>query len=46
MDVVLCNLIGVKCYVFIDYIIIFSKSPEKHAEWLENVLVRFDKANL
>jgi hypothetical protein len=44
MDVVLRNLIVVQCYVFIDDII-FSKSAE-HAARLENVLERFDKANL
>ena len=38
MDVVLRNLIGVQCYVFIDDIIIFSKSAEEHAARLENVL--------
>ena len=45
-DVVLRNLIGVQCYVFIDDIIIFSKSAEEHPARLENVLKRFDKANL
>jgi hypothetical protein len=43
MDVVLRNLIGFQCYVFIDDIIIFSKSAEEHAARLENVLERFDK---
>jgi hypothetical protein len=46
MDVVLRNLIGVQFYVFIDDIIIFSKSAEEHAARLENVLEWFDKANL
>jgi len=46
MGVVLRNLIGVQCYVFIDDSIIFSKSAEEHAARLENVLKRFDKANL
>jgi len=45
MDVVLRNPIGVQCYVFIDDIIIFSKSAEEHAARLENVLERFEKAN-
>jgi len=44
MDV-LRNFIGVQCYVFIDDII-YSKSAEEHAARLENVLERFDKANL
>ena len=43
---ILRNLIGVQCYVFIDDIIIFSKSAEEHAARLENVLERFDKGNL
>jgi hypothetical protein len=46
MDIVLRNLIDVQCYVFIDDIIIFSKSAEEHAARLENVLERFEKANL
>jgi hypothetical protein len=46
MDVALRNLIGVQCCVFIDYIIIFSKSAEEHTARLENVLEKFDKANL
>jgi len=45
MFFVLRNLIGVQCYVFIDDII-FSKSAEQHAARLENVLEKFDKANL
>jgi len=45
-DVVLRNLIGVQCYVFIDDIVIFSKSAEEHAARLENVLETSDKANL
>ena len=46
MDVVLKNLVGTECWVFIDDVIIFSKSAQKHAQRLENVLQRFDKANL
>jgi hypothetical protein len=46
MDVVLKNLTGVQCWVFIDDIIIFSKSAEKHSLRLENVLHRFDNTNL
>jgi len=32
--------------VFIDDVIIFSKTAEKHAAGLENEVARFDKANL
>ena len=46
LDVVLKNLVGEKCYVFIDDVIIFSKTAEEHALRLENVLARFEKANL
>ena len=46
MDVVQNNLTGVKCWVFIDDIILFSKSAKKHAMIQEIVLQRFDKANL
>ena len=45
MDMVLKNLTGVQCWVF-DDIIIFSESAEEHALRLENVLQRFDNANL
>jgi hypothetical protein len=44
MDVVIRNRIGVQCYVLIDDNI--SKSAEEHDARLENVLKRFDKANL
>jgi hypothetical protein len=46
MDVVLKNLVGTECFVFLDDIIIFSESAEQHALRLENVLQRFDQANL
>jgi hypothetical protein len=46
MDVVLKNLVGPECWVFIDDVIISSKSAEEHAQRLKNVLQRFDKANL
>jgi hypothetical protein len=46
MDMVLKNLIGTKCGVYIDDIVIFSKSAQEHALRLENVLQRLDKANL
>jgi hypothetical protein len=46
MDVVLKNLVGNECYVFIDDLIIFSSTAEDHALRLENVLRRLDEANL
>ena len=46
MDIVLKSLVGTECWVFIDDVIIFSKSAEEHALRLENVFRRFDEANL
>jgi len=46
MAIVLKNLVGEECYVFIDDVIIFSKTAAEHASRLENVLARFEKANL
>jgi Reverse transcriptase (RNA-dependent DNA polymerase). len=46
MVVVLKNLVGTDCWVFIDDVIIFSKSAQVHAQRLENVLQMFDKTNL
>jgi hypothetical protein len=42
MDAVLKNLIGTDCWVFLDDIIVFSKTAEEHALRLESVLRRFD----
>jgi len=38
MDLVLNNLIGTDCYVYIVDVILFSKTAEEHAARLENVL--------
>jgi len=46
MDVVLKDLVGTECWGFIDDVIIFSRSVQEHAQRLENVLQRFDMANL
>jgi len=46
MDVVLKNPTGVQCWGYIDDMIIFSNSAEEQALRLENVLQRFDNANL
>jgi len=40
------DLMGTECWVFIDDIIVYSKSAEEHAARLENVLRRFEEANL
>ena len=46
MNIVLNNLVGTECWVFIDDLIVFSKSAEEPSVRLENVLRRFDEANL
>jgi hypothetical protein len=46
MDVVLRNLVCTEAWIFIDDVIVFSKSAEEHAQRLGNVLQRFDEANL
>jgi hypothetical protein len=46
MDVVLKNLVGSECFLFLDDIIVFSSTAEEHALRLENVMHRFDEANL
>ena len=46
MDIVLKSLVGTECWVYIDDVIVFSKSAEEHVLRLENVLRRFDEANL
>jgi hypothetical protein len=46
MDVVLGNLTGEFCYVFIDDILVFADTIEEHARRLDKVLQRFEKANL
>ena len=40
------DLVCTECWVFIDDVIIFSRSVQEHARRLENVLQRFDKANV
>ena len=46
MDIVLRNLIGTHCWIFIDDLIVFSNTAEEHAQRLEEVLRRLDEANL
>jgi hypothetical protein len=46
MDIVLRDLVGNECYVFIDDVIIFGRNIEEHAARLSHVLERFEMANL
>jgi len=46
MDVMLKDLVGPECWVFIDDLTVFSRTAEEHAQRLENVLWRLEKANL
>jgi hypothetical protein len=46
MDIVLKELRGMECWVFLDDLIIFSDTIEEHVNRLEHVLQRFEKANL
>jgi hypothetical protein len=46
VDLVLKNLKGTECWVYIDDIILFGKTAEEHAERLAHVLERLEKANL
>jgi len=41
MDVVLKDLVGTECWVFIDDVIIFSRSMQEHVQTPENVLRKF-----
>ena len=45
MDVVLKDLIGTYC-IYLDDLILFSKTAEEHAEKLERVLEIFEMSNL
>ena len=46
MDSVLKDLVGTDCCIYLDDLILFSKTAEEHAEKLERVLERFERANL
>ena len=46
MDSVLKDLDGTDCCIYLDDLILFSKTAEEHAEKLERVLERFERANL
>jgi hypothetical protein len=46
MDVILRNLTGEFCFVFIDDVLVFADTIEEHAHRLDMVLQCFEKANL
>ena len=46
MDRVLKDLVVTACSVYVDDVIVYSSSADEHARRLENVLQRFDRANL
>jgi hypothetical protein len=46
MDIVLRDLVGNECNVFIDDVIVFGKTIKEHTSRLERVLQRFDRSNL
>ena len=43
MDLVLINLVGNECYVFIGDVIVYGNTIEEHARRLGHVLERFDQ---
>ena len=45
MDTALKDLVGTECNVYVD-VIVYSSSADEHARKLENILQRFDRANL
>jgi hypothetical protein len=46
MDVVLQDLVGTDCCIYLDDLILYSDSKEEHSRKLERVLERFERANL
>ena len=46
MDLVLKNLTGTECWVFIDDVIVYSDTAEERAKRLSDVFERFRRANL
>jgi hypothetical protein len=46
MDLVLKNLIVSEVWVYMDGVILFSRTADEHAHRVENVLQLFDRANL
>jgi hypothetical protein len=46
MDTVLKDLLGTVCCIYIDDIVVFYSTAGEHTRRLENVLQRFDRANI
>ena len=46
MDLVLRDLTGIECWIFIDELILSADTIEEHARRLEHVLQRLDRASL
>jgi len=46
VDAVLRNVVGTECWVFMDDVIIFSRSEQEHALGLKNISERFNEANI
>ena len=46
MDTVLRDLLCTECSVYVGEILIYSSSASEHAKRVENVIERFDRANL
>ena len=46
MDTILKDLVGTQCSAYVDDVIVFSSSADEYARSLENVVQRFDRANI
>jgi len=46
MDTLLRDILGTECSVYVKDNVIYSSSASEHAKRLENILDRFDRANL
>jgi hypothetical protein len=46
IDLVLRDLVGIECYVFIDDVIIFGNTIEEHESRMSHIPERFERANL
>jgi len=46
MDMILAGVKWQICYVYLDNVIVFSRSPEEHLQQLAEVLTRLGKAGV